>query len=159
MSTTSTAEQAASALSSASTGDCPVTPSPSSLAVGPPGRPVSKRCSPAHVTSIRASRFGRPAAAFTAPAVVSLLVPCVICSPLDRGADGVSPLRPASVIVADTVISQQVLEHEPGVRRPLADATVRHHVVIGTQRRFTLVQRSQLVGAAERAIRVGGTRP
>jgi hypothetical protein len=47
MSTTSMPVHVASALTSASTGFCPDLADPSKRAVGPPGRPVSNRCSPA----------------------------------------------------------------------------------------------------------------
>src|SRR6266436_6142996 len=43
---------------------------------------------------------------------------------LDRHSHQIPVLGPASVIVRDPVVAEQVLEHEPGVARPLANPAV-----------------------------------
>src|SRR5687768_3297374 len=42
----------------------------------------------------------------------------------DRRADQVAPLRPRAVVVLHVLEAQQILEHEPGMARALADAAV-----------------------------------
>src|SRR5579859_1916410 len=44
--------------------------------------------------------------------------------PLDRHADEAAPLGPRAVVVADRVAAEQLVQHEPGVRRALADPAV-----------------------------------
>ena len=43
--------------------------------------------------------------------------------------DHVPPLGPGPVVVAHVVLAEQLVQHEPRVRRALADAAVRHDVV------------------------------
>src|SRR5262245_43341585 len=50
---------------------------------------------------------------------------CRLFLPLgDRRADQVAPFGPGAVIILDVLEAEQVLEHEPGVARALADAAV-----------------------------------
>ena len=46
---------------------------------------------------------------------------------LDRDVDQVAPLGPRAVVVLDVVLAEQLVEHEPGVRRALADPAVGDH--------------------------------
>ena len=43
---------------------------------------------------------------------------------LDRHGDHVAPLGPGAVVVLHVVLAEQLVQHEPGVRRALADAAV-----------------------------------
>ena len=43
---------------------------------------------------------------------------------LDRDVDHVAPLGPGAVVVLDVVLAEQLVQHEPGVRRALADPAV-----------------------------------
>src|SRR5436190_11081199 len=43
---------------------------------------------------------------------------------LDRDVDHVAPLGPRAVVVADVVAAEQLVQHEPRVRRALADPAV-----------------------------------
>src|SRR4051794_37275149 len=47
----------------------------------------------------------------------------------DGRANQVAPLCPGTVVVADLRVTQQVMQHEPGVAGPLADAAVGDDVV------------------------------
>src|SRR5439155_27027423 len=51
-------------------------------------------------------------------------------SALDRHPDERAPLGPRAVVVADVRIAEQLMEHEPRVRGPLADAAVRDDVLV-----------------------------
>ena len=44
---------------------------------------------------------------------------------LDRDVDEVPPLGPRPVVVLDVLLAEQLVKHEPGVRRALADPAVR----------------------------------
>src|SRR6478609_2919109 len=70
----------------------------------------------------------------------------------DRDPDGVAPLGPGTVVVAHGVEAQQVLEREPGVAGPLADAAVGHDVVALLEPGFVQVQGLQLGAAAVGAV-------
>src|SRR5271155_6283463 len=48
----------------------------------------------------------------------------ISASQLDRGAHQGAVFRPTAVVVLDVSVSEQLPQHEPGVRRPLADAAV-----------------------------------
>src|SRR5438132_13287512 len=67
-------------------------------------------------------------------------------------------LGPAAVVVLDVVEAEQLLEHEPRVRRTLADAAVGDHVLIGRDA-LVAVQLTQVFGRLERAILVGRLGP
>src|SRR5215212_11301212 len=49
---------------------------------------------------------------------------------LDRCADQAAPLRPGAVVIPDVRVAQQAGQHEPGVRRALADPAVGDHLFI-----------------------------
>src|SRR5687767_717171 len=61
----------------------------------------------------------------------------------DRGAHQVAPLRPGAVIVANLRVAEQVVQYEPGVRRPLADPAVRDDVVRRLQAQLVPVDLDQ----------------
>src|SRR6476659_6439004 len=71
---------------------------------------------------------------------------------LDRHADQVAPLGPRAVVVLDVADAEQLVQHEPRVRRALADAAV------GDDRRGAVddalagLEGAQLVGRLERAV-------
>src|SRR3954452_17814729 len=77
---------------------------------------------------------------------------------LDRHADEAAPFGPAAVVVADSLVAGQLVEHEPGMRRALADPAVRDHVLVRRDA-LALVQRAKLVGALERAVLADRLRP
>src|SRR5581483_7113450 len=70
---------------------------------------------------------------------------------LDRHSDRAAPFGPRTVVVADVGVTQELVEHEPRVRGPLADAAVRDDLAV---RRDALpaVDLLQLVVALERAV-------
>src|SRR4051812_4389609 len=81
-------------------------------------------------------------------------------SALDGNAHEVAPLRPAPVIVADLLVTQQMGEHEPGVAAALADAAVDDDVVTRFGSCLLLVDGAQLVGGLEGAVvRIDGPGP
>src|SRR5260370_42638918 len=47
----------------------------------------------------------------------------------DGGADEVAPLGPRAVVVADIAETQQIFQHEPGVRATFADSAVGDHCI------------------------------
>ena len=49
---------------------------------------------------------------------------------LDRHADEAAVLGPAAVVVADALVAEQLMQHEPAVRRALADAAVGDDVLV-----------------------------
>src|SRR6201993_573813 len=49
----------------------------------------------------------------------------ISASQLDRGTHQGAVFRPTAVVVLNVLVSQQLLQHEPGVRRPLTDPAVR----------------------------------
>src|SRR5690606_28823249 len=74
-------------------------------------------------------------------------------SALDRRAHRVAPLGPGAVVVADVPEAQQVGQHEPRVRRPLADPAIRDDLVVRTESVLLLVDRAQLRRGPERVRR------
>src|SRR5882757_7844907 len=70
---------------------------------------------------------------------------------LDGNGDHVAPLRPRSVVVLDVVLAEQLVEHEPGVRRALADAAVGDDRLAG-QDALARVELLQLVARLERPV-------
>src|SRR3712207_2054838 len=70
--------------------------------------------------------------------------------PLDGGADGVAPLRPGAVVVADVALSEEVVEHKPRVAGALPDAPVGDALVAPGEARLALVDLPELVGALDR---------
>src|SRR5262249_24739594 len=81
-----------------------------------------------------------------------------LCSTLDGNSYEIPPLSPRAIVVLHIGITEQILQHEPGVTRPLANPAVRddrfsaHDTVRGKQR-------GQLIAALERAIVIAGLRP
>src|SRR5688500_15950331 len=69
----------------------------------------------------------------------------------DRHVHQVAPLGPGAVVVANPGVAEQVLEHEPGVRRALTDAAVGNHVFVGGDA-LTFVDAAQLFRALEGAV-------
>src|SRR3954467_9733003 len=62
---------------------------------------------------------------------------------LDRHADHAAPLGPAAVVVADALVAEELVEHEPAVGAALADPAVGDHVLVGGDA-LRLVQIGQL---------------
>src|SRR3954452_11708060 len=77
---------------------------------------------------------------------------------LDRDVDEVAPLRPRTVVVAHVALAEQLVEHEPGVRRALADAAVGDDP-LAAEDALTAVELAQLVGGLERPVLLDGLRP
>src|SRR6266542_3743957 len=63
-----------------------------------------------------AAGMGSAAARYSRPRPLHVL--------LDRDVHEVAPLRPRAVVVLDVVDAEQLVQHEPGVRRAFADAAV-----------------------------------
>src|SRR6478736_7440138 len=54
-------------------------------------------------------------------------------SQLDRGAHEGAIFRPTAVVVLDVLVTQQFLQHEPGVRRTLTDPAVGDGLLLAVQ--------------------------
>src|SRR2546428_5606752 len=76
----------------------------------------------------------------------------------DRHADHAPPFRPRAVVVADSLEAEQLVEREPRVAAPLADAAVGDDILVWRDA-LRLVQRTQLVGALERSVFSHGLSP
>src|SRR4051794_22744819 len=79
-------------------------------------------------------------------------------SQLDRGPHQGAVFAPTAVVVLDVVVSQQFLQHEPGVRRPLTDAAVRDDVLLTVQAGLG-VELGQVLVGLEGAVLVGRLAP
>src|ERR687897_1251665 len=79
-------------------------------------------------------------------------------SAFDGDADQRAVLGPRAVVVLHRWVAQQLMQHEPGVGRPLADAAIGDHAPIGTDA-LAAVKGVELVGGAEGAVIVGGPAP
>src|SRR4051794_18920509 len=77
---------------------------------------------------------------------------------LDRYADQRAVLRPRAVVVLHVRLVEDLVQDEPRVRRPLADAAVSDRVLAEVHA-FGLVELAQLVVGEERAVFVRGLRP
>src|SRR5580698_7840829 len=77
----------------------------------------------------------------------------------DRGPHRVPPLRPAPIVVAHLAVAQQVREHEPGVRRPLADPAVGDYIVALRQPLLGFVDPAQLRCRLKRPVGIGCPSP
>src|SRR4051794_26596984 len=77
---------------------------------------------------------------------------------LDRDADERAVLGPGTVVVLDVLVTEQLVQREPGVARPLADAAVRDGVLAVVEA-LVAVELGELVVRLERSILVGGLRP
>src|SRR5689334_6982755 len=76
----------------------------------------------------------------------------------DRYADQRTPLGPRTVVVLDVLLTEQLVQHEPGVRGALADPAVRDGVLAEVDPGVG-VQGLQLVVGAEGAVVVGRLAP
>src|ERR1700754_3818164 len=79
-------------------------------------------------------------------------------SQLDRGSHQGAVLGPTSVVVLDVLVSQQLLQHEPGVRRTLTDTAVGDGLLLSVESGLG-VQRSQIVVGLEGPVLVGRLAP
>src|SRR4051794_28402214 len=79
-------------------------------------------------------------------------------SQLDRGAHQGAVFRPTAVVVLYVLVSQQFLQHEPGVRRALTDPAVGDGLLLAVQARLG-VQLGQVLIGLERAVLVGRLAP
>src|SRR5437762_12867572 len=70
---------------------------------------------------------------------------------LDRHTDEGAPFRPRAVVVPDTLVAEQVLQDEPGVRAPLADPAVGDRLAPRIDA-LAAVDRAELVGRLEAAV-------
>src|SRR4051812_44889941 len=77
---------------------------------------------------------------------------------LDGYADHAAPLGPRPVVVADAAEAEQLVQHEPRVARPLADAAVRDDVLVAGDA-LARIQRVELLAALERPVLAHGLRP
>src|SRR3954470_20087514 len=78
---------------------------------------------------------------------------------LDRHVDQVAPLGPRAVVVLDVVLAEQLVEHEPGVRRALADAAVGDDRVAVGDHALAGVELLELLAGLERPVLPDGLRP
>src|ERR1700682_2944272 len=51
--------------------------------------------------------------------------------PLDRGFDEISPFRPGTVVVANVLVAEEILEDKPRMAGALADAAIGDGFLIG----------------------------
>src|SRR5690606_24373415 len=70
----------------------------------------------------------------------------------DRNAHGAAPFRPRAVIVASVPETEEMLQHEPGVRCPFADATVRDDGFVFAEPDLVTVNRVELRACFEGAV-------
>src|SRR6202041_1256873 len=76
----------------------------------------------------------------------------------DGGADEIAPFGPRTIVVLHVVITQQILEHEPGVGTAFADAAVGDDGVLAIDS-LAIVERFEGVRGFEGAIFVGRLGP
>src|SRR5690349_6914601 len=79
-------------------------------------------------------------------------------SQLDRGTHQGAVFRPTAVVVLDVLVSQQFLQHEPGVRRALTDTAVGDGFLLAVEARLG-VQLGQILVRLEGAVLVGRLAP
>src|SRR5690242_17294180 len=77
---------------------------------------------------------------------------------LDRDTDERAVLGPRTVIVLDVLVAEQLVQREPRVARPLADAAVGDGVLAVVEP-FVAVELGELVVGLEGAVLVRGLRP
>src|SRR6266550_7310064 len=78
---------------------------------------------------------------------------------LNRSANCVAPLRPATVVVPHAIVAEEIGEHEPGMGGSLANAAVRDDVVAFLETLFLFVDGAQRSRVLEASIRIRGARP
>src|SRR5205814_6166273 len=71
---------------------------------------------------------------------------------LDRYSNHVAPLGPGAVVVLHVALAQQLVQHEPRVRRALADPAVGDDRIVAVHDALALVELAQLVGRLEGAV-------
>ena len=77
---------------------------------------------------------------------------------LDRHVHEVAPLGPRAVVVLDVILAQQLVQHEPRVRRALADPAVGDdRLAVGDALRA--VELGEVVGGLEGPVLLDGLRP
>src|SRR4051812_42683540 len=79
-------------------------------------------------------------------------------SQLDRGTHQGAVFRPTTVVVLDVLVSQQFLQHEPGVRRALTDSAVGDGFLLSVQSGLG-VQLGQVLVGLEGPVLVGRLAP
>src|SRR5579875_404991 len=82
----------------------------------------------------------------------------ISASQLDRGPHQGAVFRPTAVVVLDVLMSEQLAQHEPGVRRPLTDPAIGDGLLRPVQAGVG-VQLGQLFVGLEGAVLVGGFAP
>src|SRR3954471_10163880 len=109
-----------------------------------------------HATPENTTAAGFPAAAVEPPPEV---VSASLHVFLDWHRDHVAPLGPRAVVVLHVAFAQQLVQHEPGVRRALADPAVRDDRLAGAGHALAAVKLAQLVGRLERPVLLPRLRP
>src|SRR6202050_1287565 len=88
------------------------------------------------------------------------LLLCSLAVPkLDRNTDQRTVLGPRAVVVLHVRLAEQFVQHEPGVRGPLADTAVGDGVLAEVEAGLVAVERAEVVVGLERAILLGSLRP
>src|ERR1700761_9444903 len=100
---------------------------------------------------------------FSRSTLAGRVCPCfgaehISASQLDRGAHQGAVFRPTAVVVLHVVVSEQLAQHEPGVRRPLTDAAIRDGLLRPVQTGAG-VHLAQAGVGLEGAVLVGGLTP
>src|SRR5919202_1002790 len=76
---------------------------------------------------------------------------CCLDVLVDRNVNEIAPLGPRAVVVLDVVVPEELVQHEPGVRRALADPAVGDDLV-PVQDALAGVELAELVGGLEGAV-------
>src|SRR3954464_9668049 len=93
------------------------------------------------------------------PAPAPVRVPSFLGARLDRRAHSVAPFGPAAVVIAHAIVAEEIGQHEPCVRGPLADAAVGHDVVGFLEPLLLLVDRAQRTGVLEGSVGIRRSGP
>src|SRR6266542_7137375 len=70
---------------------------------------------------------------------------------LDRDADHAAPFRPRAIVVANTLVAEELVQDEPAVGRALADPAIGDDVLVGGHA-LRRVEVAQLLGGLEPAV-------
>src|SRR5258708_23811636 len=76
---------------------------------------------------------------------------CGLAAALDRRADQAAVFGPAAVVVADLLVTEEVLQNEPRVRAALADPAIRDGLLRAIEALGT-IDRAELIGGLEPAV-------
>src|SRR5258708_18917445 len=76
---------------------------------------------------------------------------CGLAAALDRRADQAAVFGPAAVVVADLLVTEEVLQDEPGVRAALADPAIRDGLLRAVEA-LGPVDRAELIRGFEPAV-------